>query len=126
LKKLKNKLSILLLLLYVTVAFNYLIPVLTHYIFNDYIIQKICVQREIVENSCQGKCHLTKQINEKKENTSSQTKVKTQIDYDFSNIIHQFDSDIFLSKKERIYYTVESTPINFNIEPIKPPPKYYI
>ena len=125
--KSQKNISSLLLLLYVVVAFNYLIPVLTHHIFKEYIINKVCIQREVIENKCQGNCHLQKQLKESKdENIPSKSKIIHQTQNDFVNIIHQIDSIIILSKKEKIYCSTECKLLeNYNI-PIKPPPKYII
>ena len=125
--KSQKHISIILLLLYAVVAFNYLIPVLTHHIFEEYIINEVCIQREVIENKCQGNCHLQKQLTEgKEENNQSKSNIRHQTQNDFVNIIHQIDSIIILSKRERIYCSTECKPLENYNTPIKPPPKYII
>lgn len=125
--KLQKKISFLLLLLYVVVALNYFIPVLTHHIFKEYIADEICVQKEVIENRCQGNCHLQKQLSEnKEENIPSNSKTTNRIQSEFENIIHQINSKIILSKRERIYYSIKCKRLEYFTAPIKPPPKYTI
>lgn len=114
-----------LLLLYVIVAFNYLIPVLSHQIFKEYIIKEVCVQREIVENKCQGNCHLQKQLSEE-DNTPSKSKIRYQYQNDFVNIIPQITSLKIVEKREIIYYSSESKLLENFKSPIIPPPKNII
>ena len=123
----KKHKSISLLLLYVIVAFNYLIPVLSHHIFKEYIINEVCIKREVIENKCQGNCHLQKQFTEsEEENSPTKTKVRYQTQNDFVNIIPQIGSLNIIEKKEIIYYSIENKlPENFKT-PIKPPPKIII
>jgi hypothetical protein len=125
--KLKKHKSITLLLLYVIVAFNYIIPVLSHHIFKEYIINEVCVQREVIENKCQGNCHLQKQFTEsEEENTPSKSKVRYQTQNDFVNIIPQIASTLIIEKREIIYFSIENKLLENFKTPIKPPPKIII
>lgn len=57
------------------------------------IAKKLCVKKEVKNNTCQGKCHLKKQINEAEEQEGKQTplpqkdKSETSYYYLISNII---------------------------------------
>lgn len=125
--KLKKHLSIFLLLLYVIVAFNYFIPVLTHNIFKEYIINEVCVQREVIENKCQGNCHLQGQLTEnEEEKLPGKSKVIYQTQNDFVNIIPQIASLIIIVKREIIYFSIERKLLENFKSPIIPPPKNII
>ena len=59
---------------------RYQMPYIEYNLFHDYIVENLCIQRNKAGNSCQGKCHLEKQINrvnETDENTAAnQTETK--------------------------------------------------
>jgi len=123
----KKQKSISLLLLYVVVAFNYLIPILSHHIFKEYIINEVCVQREVVENKCQGNCHLQEQLNNnEEEKLPSKSKVRHQTQNDFVNIIPQIASSVIIENRKIIYFLIENKLLENFKTPIKPPPKNII
>jgi len=120
-KKLK---SYSLLLLYIIVAFNYIIPVLSHHIFKEYIINEVCVQREVIENKCQGNCHLQTQLTEsEEEKLPIKSNVRYQTQNDFVNIIPQIASLIIIEKQEIIYFSIDNKLLENFKSPIIPPPK---
>jgi hypothetical protein len=59
---------------------KYQLPYLEYSLFNDYIVENLCVQKDKANNCCHGKCFLEKQIglvNETEDNTSNPTEKKT-------------------------------------------------
>jgi hypothetical protein len=59
---------------------KYQLPYIEYNLFNDYIVENLCVEKNEINNCCQGKCFLEKQINrieETEKNTASPTEKKT-------------------------------------------------
>ena len=50
---------------------RYQIPYIQYNLFKDYIAKKLCVNREMKDNCCQGKCFLDKQIKLTNENSTT-------------------------------------------------------
>jgi len=50
---------------------RYQIPYIQYNLFKDYIAKKLCVNREMKDNCCQGKCFLKKQIRATDENNNT-------------------------------------------------------
>jgi hypothetical protein len=58
---------------------KYQLPYLEYNLFNNYIVENLCIQRNEENNCCQGKCFLEKQINlvnETEGNSSNPTEIK--------------------------------------------------
>ncbi|MDR1877438.1 MAG: hypothetical protein LBQ84_07425 [Flavobacteriaceae bacterium] len=76
---------------------KYQIPYLEYNLFNNYIVENLCVKKNEVNNSCQGKCFLEKRINlvnETDNDSGNQTEKKHTNwtgtdDYIFDGIILQ-------------------------------------
>jgi hypothetical protein len=61
---------------------KYQLPYLEYNLFKDYIAENLCARKNETGNSCQGKCHLEKQIKsvaETDENSSGNPAAKIQI-----------------------------------------------
>jgi len=54
--------SIILLLAYLSIWLRPLFPYIEFELNREYIIKTLCIEREKEENSCQGQCHLNKEI----------------------------------------------------------------
>ena len=126
--KLRKKiLSLIFLIVYSTVAFNFTIPVVTHYLFKDYIVQNVCVKREVVENKCQGNCHLKKQFS-KNENTNKNDenpKAVSQFNFSSSHLLPVNSSKIFLVFNKNKYLILCLKQLIGFSSPNVPPPKIF-
>jgi hypothetical protein len=73
--------AITLLVVMVFTIGRYQIPYIQYNLFKDYIAKNLCVNREMKDNDCQGKCFLKKQIKATDENNNvgeNNTKKKVQ------------------------------------------------
>lgn len=108
-------------------AFNLAIPVVTHSLFKDYIAKNLCIKREVIENKCQGNCHLKKQLskNESSNKNDKNPKAVSQLDFGYSHLLPATCLNIFLvfSKKKYLAFTLEQL-IGF-YSPNIPPPKFF-
>ena len=46
------------------IVFQPVIPLLEYELFYDYITQELCVEKDIPDSCCNGKCHLEKRLDE--------------------------------------------------------------
>lgn len=64
-------------ILIINLAFLPLLPYIEYYSFKQYIIENLCVNRDIPNSCCQGKCYLEKKVSEATENEKNETKAPT-------------------------------------------------
>ena len=64
--------SLLLLMAYLSIWLKPLFPYIDYELNRDYIIKTLCIERDKEVNTCQGQCHLNKEI----EKNSSQDEEK--------------------------------------------------
>lgn len=116
------------LVLYSTTAFNFIIPVLGYYVFYDYIISELCIQKDAEENLCMGKCHLKKQIqnesttDKKPEQKNSLVEMETYSPHflDYNDLIKNYQKPSRVYK--RFLYNLRSC----SAEPVTPPPQLFV
>ncbi len=54
--------SIILLMAYLSIWLKPLFPYIDYELNREYIVKALCIERDKEENTCQGQCHLNKQI----------------------------------------------------------------
>ncbi|MDR3118137.1 MAG: hypothetical protein LBU44_01735 [Mediterranea sp.] len=72
---------------------RYQLPHLGYALFGRYIAENLCVKRNEVNNSCQGRCHLKKQIeriNETDGNPAEKAQTATYEPSDYLNDAHLY------------------------------------
>lgn len=60
--KIRNFISVFFLALYLTTVFSSVLPYIEYMVNYDYISTVLCINKEVKESTCHGKCHLSKQI----------------------------------------------------------------
>jgi hypothetical protein len=62
---------------------KYQLPYIEYNLFKNYIVENLCVQKNEINNCCQGKCFLEKQISkvEETENNANNPDEKTTINW---------------------------------------------
>ena len=58
----KRSISILILFFYLVFTFRFLIPYLEYTINFSYISKVLCINKDDVSSTCNGQCHLSKQL----------------------------------------------------------------
>ncbi len=58
----KRLMPILLLLLYFVALIRPVAPLLEYWLNKDFIVSNLCERKDELENTCQGMCHLKKQV----------------------------------------------------------------
>lgn len=121
---LHKTLSILLLLVYSSFVFRIIFPVLDYVINYDYIVTELCIEKDIENNSCQGSCHLSEQIQKQIDSENSDKKI---VPLEFLKIPHLFtnseNSNICLLKNITDLNFIEKE-ITILHKPLLPPPKF--
>lgn len=52
------------IVLLVLILFQPIIPLLEYQLLYNYIVNELCVEKDVPDSCCQGKCHLEKRLNE--------------------------------------------------------------
>lgn len=99
---------------------------LANYVINyDYIVEELCEQKDIKDNTCQGKCHLTKEIQKQAELPIEKTQL---IKIDYLKIPHTFcmilNKEGIDTNKLKFLQKLSKKEIIAFIKPTIPPPKY--
>jgi hypothetical protein len=110
---------------------KYQFPYIEYNLFNDYIVKNLCVKRNEVNNCCQGKCFLEKQINivgETEDNANNPTEKKIinwngTDDYVFEKNIRQYPT-IFSQISLSFFIDVHIAKIETDIP--CPPPRRFV
>lgn len=89
-------------------------PFIEYALFKDYIVQNLCVEREIEDSCCQGKCHLAERLESTNEPVSEDNKpvpIRTSIkvmEYDFVYMNYSVNCNCIQPKNKiskRNFYT---------------------
>lgn len=109
----KNICSIGLILCFLVQAFNKSFVYINFKFNQKEIAQTLCVKKEIVENTCQGKCHLkkmmAKQVQEEHKSTERNNPLKEKLDPLFFSSV-----DTFFTPK------LHGTPLNSSKSTLEP------
>lgn len=124
--KLQNKiLSLLLLTIYFTYVFRIIVPLADYALNYKFIVEELCEQKDSLENTCLGKCHLSKEIQKQNELPNDKP---IMVEFDFLKNPHTFS--LFITKnngkKEKLSLdniSSEKEILAFFKPPV-PPPKY--
>ena len=91
-------LGFFLLLIYFTYAFRIIFPLIDYTLNFTYIVNELCEQKDVKENRCKGKCHLSKEI-------------KNQVDHsnDENNFVIKNGKTIVLKDKNITIFKFDKT-----------------
>lgn len=116
-------LSILLIVIYSTLTFRSVFPLIDYGINYHYIVTELCEQKDALENMCMGVCHLKKQFAKQFEDSAPKAEF---VSIDFLKIPHKITKIdyVYLEPINKIFQIEKClcSFSNFN-EPLLPPPK---
>jgi hypothetical protein len=121
----KKNISYILIVSYSLISINAFIP-LINYAFNySYIVEELCVERDLEVNNCKGNCQLKTQVSknletEKESKTPKPISIKELETPYFPIIGSQKESNIFNSK---LYISFQLAPLENYLDKQTPPPK---
>lgn len=95
------------------------------FLFNrNFIAEQLCEKKEIKNNSCQGNCHIKKELKKAAEKKSSPVSVLFSKDkYEILFEITVIDNSEILSKKQYLLLCIKEKTDN-HFTPEVPPPQY--
>lgn len=103
---------------------NFFTPVIGYYIFYDYIINELCVQKDAEENLCMGKCHLKKQVEENsRSDTSTEQNVQIRIESHSPHFSKVLSTSYYFSNPQNYFRNISTMTLNEFAEPLTPPPR---
>lgn len=87
-----------------------ILPFMEYALFQNYIIENLCIEREIEESCCKGSCHLEKRLESASVPVSDENKPVSQttsfklLEYDIVTTAFQTDEPRILPKKNDVRY----------------------
>ena len=103
---------------------NFFTPVLGYYVFYDYIINELCVQKDAEENFCMGKCHLKKQAEENsKPDTNNDQNVQIKTESHSPHFSKILSTSPYFSNSQNCFQNYSTKILNEFTEPLTPPPR---
>lgn len=111
-----------------SLLFNLILPsmVLVEFKMNqDFIAENLCVEKEIIESTCNGKCQLKKELKKVEKKSEDPYQSKLAIESEISALYYQEINKITLLDSRNInpiYFQVKSKPLSgFNQIVFRPP-----
>lgn len=94
----KRSISILILFFYLVFTFRFLIPYLEYTINFSYISEVLCINKDDVKSTCNGQCHLSKQL--KKVEGGQEPKegvpVNNRVNSEFITYVHTKETSLII------------------------------
>ena len=119
-----KSLGIILLAVYCFNVFRIVIPLIDYSVNFNYIVSQLCEQKDDLDNTCRGKCHLSKKLQKQ---TEKAEKSKSVVQLDFVKIPHQLLINLKLDEPNRsellLYFHFNTDLIQQLIRPVLPPPR---
>jgi hypothetical protein len=121
----KRVLTYFLIFSYSLISINAFVPLINYVINYSYIIDELCVERDLEVNNCNGSCQIKTQISKNLE-TENETKTPKPI------IIKEVETPYFSIKQSikdseaynsKFYFSYQLTPLENYLEQLTPPPK---
>lgn len=116
----KKIFSLFVLTVYLWCSLNVAAQLFVFTVLRPYIAKTLCEKKEIVGNSCQGKCHLKKQIKQQVENEKEFKIASIKLPEQW--LSHQIALPFFSEAFEFLILN-SLEPLNFFQEPPVPPPR---
>jgi hypothetical protein len=110
---------------YSLISINAFVPLINYAINYSYIVEELCVERDLEVNNCNGSCQLkaqvSKNLDEENESKTPKPIVIKEVETSFFSIKQNTkDSETFNSK---FYYSYQLTPLENYLDKQTPPPK---
>lgn len=101
--------NLLLILLYLVIIFQPLIPIITYHLNYNFIVKNICVNRDNPLMHCNGKCYLHKELDDVFDGNQKHPQNLSMRDFKFFEFTEQvnyfsFASPVIIHQKMRAFY----------------------
>ncbi len=125
---LKSLFSIVLSIILLLPSFGSFFVYTSFKLHQDEIVKTICVQRKLVNNTCNGRCELDKSIKKYNDNEKRmQNNLDNKVDLVFiqNTVVTDFKVTAVTPIEKPNCYTLEKKPISVSIPSFRPP-SYFI
>ena len=104
-------------------SFGNMVVYFTFKINQDEIARTICIQRQLVNNTCNGNCELQKSLKKLDSEKKSETNFKEKLELVYTQFIpkYEFTSIAFLGNKQQVFTTITSKPTSVSFAVFRPP-----
>ena len=124
----KRVLTYFLIFSYSLISINAFVPLINYAINYSYIVEELCVERDLEVNNCNGNCQLKTQVSKNLE-TENESKTPKPI------VIKEVETPYFSIKQNtkdseasnsKFYFSFQLTPLENYLDQQTPPPKYIV
>ena len=121
----KRVLTYFLIFSYSLISINAFVPLINYAINYSYIVEELCVERDLEVNNCNGNCQLKTQVSKNLE-TENESKTPKPI------VIKEVETPYFSIKQNtkdseasnsKFYFSFQLTPLENYLDQQTPPPK---
>ncbi|AJR04341.1 hypothetical protein [Siansivirga zeaxanthinifaciens] len=122
----KPKIAVGILIIFCLAEIRPLLPYLEYYVNYEYISKVLCINKEKPMSTCNGKCHLSQQLNEAQQTEKQDKKIPVVEQERIPMIIYNSELPKFLItvSDAKQYFAFYQFSIKYlSISPPTPPPK---
>jgi hypothetical protein len=104
-------------------SFGNIMVYFTFKINQDEIARTICIQRELVNNTCNGSCELQKSLKKLDSEKKSESSFKENFELVYTQFTpqYEFNSIAFLKDKQQVFTPISSKPTSVSFAVFHPP-----
>ncbi|WP_395047663.1 hypothetical protein [Flavobacterium sp.] len=104
-------------------SFGNMMVYFTFKINQDEIIKTICIQRQLVNNTCNGSCELQKSLKKLDSEKKSESSFKENFELVYTQFApqYEFNSILFLEDKQQIFTLISNKPTSVSFAVFHPP-----
>ena len=104
-------------------SFGNMVVYFTFKINQDEIAKTICIQRELVNNTCNGNCELQKSLKKLDSEKKAESNFKEKLELIYTQFIpkYEFASIAFLEDKQQPFTVISSKPTSVSFAVFRPP-----
>lgn len=104
-------------------SFGNMVVYFTFKINQDEIAKTICIQRQLVNNTCNGSCELQKSLKKLDSEKKAETNFKEKLELVYTQFTpqYEFNSIVFLEDKQQVFTLISSKPTSVSFALFRPP-----
>ena len=104
-------------------SFGNMVVYFTFKINQDEIVKTICIQRQLVNNTCNGNCELQKSLKKLDSEKKTESSFKEKLELIYTQFIHKYEITpiAFLEDKSQTFTIITSNPTSISFPFFRPP-----
>ncbi|MBL1213188.1 MAG: hypothetical protein HND52_07525 [Ignavibacteriae bacterium] len=124
----KRLFTYFLIFAYTLISINAFVPLINYVINYNFIVEELCVERDLEVNNCNGSCQLKTQVSKNldTENETNKSKpiVIKEVETPYFSIQQSAKNSVRYDSK--LYLSYQLNPLENYLEQLTPPPKYIV